>query len=251
MKITKSELAEMFYSAYNCKFVLSENLKSEFSEFGIWTEDHVSKYNKMVQDNPDPYRTEDDIKPYLKKELKKKLELEPSEVIFEYTLNNFDKVFRSFKLKDGHFSNFKKQDFEESEINNVFNLTFDSIDDEEIKESDLIIFNFGNNSSEFARCRDGYIYNEKGEMLNIGKPSFQGVKVIILQEFKLICLSIYFDYFNKSISNAFLKKHINSISTNDNHISIYFKGYENSMSFYLNSSKEAVDLRNKLFKSII
>jgi hypothetical protein len=325
MSNSKSELLEMFYTAFDYKFIPSEMLDSEFkkledfytnslneystllaqkspevTEFIVnveqtryildrikndllgykpWHGDYFNAVNWLNEYLPDEEYANTEIgkkvqiaindykqliesnceeigewknlpfSDFFKVKIKEKLESKESSIIFEITYQFFDKIFNKSFNSIHHFDKYQiKEIFNQYWISSLFDNTWEALINENIKPSDSLFFNFNYANNYYKlftkrKDQDLGVYNQFGQKIDSYVYLHDCVKILVIRNSKIVQLEIT----SKDINSTTNTIHqIKKLETKNNLLNIHFHGFHNPFGIYLVSSKEAVELRNKL-----
>ena len=131
------------------------------------------------------------------------------------------------------------------------NKSIEFLENEGISETDIVIFNFNRNRNRNGReC--GYhikgfengVFNQIGQKISEKINGYDELRILILRGNQVIYCNI--NGGGEALSITYLKRQIKFIKTNSNWVSIFFQGNHLPIEVCLDSSKDAVDIKNKL-----
>lgn len=189
---------------------------------------------------------------FLEKEIEKKALLEDNKLlIFEVAHRFYHSIFNNrIRVNDNtEFITDNKDKFYNTFLNSIYSKSIEVLDNEGITNTDTVIFNFHRNYW-LHECRDDMkefvigVFNKIGQKIGKKIRNHSGLTIFILKGNQIIFCQIYGS--SEAISSTHLKRQIKEINTNDNLVSIFFHGNHLPIEVFLDSSKEAVDIKNKL-----
>jgi hypothetical protein len=191
---------------------------------------------------------------FLKEKLDKKLEENDNlHLVFKIVKFNYDYIFnKKDNIADLNEFLVNKQDrFKNNFLSYINKRTFEILIEEEISDSDYVNFNFmrswnNRNSISLLETKEIGVYNKLGEKISENKDGNSGLSLFILKGNLVVLWHINSD---ESYSTSHLKRQIKQIDTNSNLIQIYFHGNHRPIKVYLDSSKDAILIKNKLLSS--
>jgi hypothetical protein len=189
---------------------------------------------------------------FLEKEIENKALLKDNKLlIFEIAHRFYHLIFIN-RIGIVNYSEFiieNKNKFYDSFLNIIFSKSIEFLENEGISETETVFFNFNRNRNgrECGYHIKGFengVFNQIGQKISEKINGYDELRILILRGNQVI-------YFNingggEALSITHLKRQIKFIKTNSNLVSIFFQGNHLPIEMFLDSSKDAVDIKNKL-----
>ncbi len=189
---------------------------------------------------------------FLEKEIENKALLKDNKLlIFEIAHRFYPFIFtnRIGNIDYSEFITENKDKFYNKFLNSIYNKSIEVLENEGISDTDTVIFNFKRNSMmqkwsyDIKKFENG-VFNQIGQKISEKIGGNSGLMIFILRGNQIIFWQI--NGSGEAISSTHLKRQIKEINTNSNLVSIFFHGNHLPIEVFLDSSKDAVIIKNKL-----